>query len=271
MTLEKEDQTPRIERRPSLPAEYERNRIAQEQRDARDRELFEPRIDKHITVHRIALDFLEDNLQSIADCTDLELTADTRPAALWQLSGRSVGIGRLILDALRWGYTTEVLHLARAAHEADRLLMVFRIPEEGALLRQWLTDEKLVRPKAAREAEERFEKRLAEAMEEMGVETLRSTKELTEHIHGEHSQAAHHRRRWVQDAVFPDLRTMIRGVTPYWIRRAGTTASMVAVVEEIVTQVGDAISYFHGPAWYDQHIKELQRSFELVRTPYPLP
>jgi hypothetical protein len=35
--------------------------------------------------------------------------------------------------------------------------------------------------------------------------------------------------------------------------------------------VGDAISYFHGPAWYDQHIKELQRSFELVRTAYPLP
>jgi hypothetical protein len=255
----------------ALPDDVRARREAQEAADVENSRIYKPLIDKHLRIHRIALDFLSDNLQWIADQSDLDLVGNSRPAAIWQMSGRCIGIGRLMLDALEMGYTAEVLHLARAAHEASRLLMLFRIPEEGDLLRQWLADEKWVRPKVVRQAEERFEKRLADAMGEMGLEALPSTKELTEHIYGEHSEAAHHRRRWVQDAVFPDLRMIITGVTPYWRRRAGTVASMVAVVEEIVTQVGDGISYFYGPQWYEEKVKPLQESFAVVRAAYPLP
>src|SRR5918911_2543483 len=124
-----DDLAPRVTRRARLPEEFERNRLAQAAQDERDRLVYEERIEAHITVHNIALDFLEETLQWVAECTDLDLVGDTRPAALWQMGGRSLGICRLILDALRMGYTAEVLHLARAAHEANRLLIVFGIPE----------------------------------------------------------------------------------------------------------------------------------------------
>lgn len=266
-----DDLAPGVTRRPTLPEEFQRSRLAQTAKDERDRIVYEERIEAHITVHGIALDFLEETLQWVAECTDLDLVGDTRPAALWQMGGRSLGICRLILDALRMGYTAEVLHLARAAHEANRLLIVFRIPEEEALLRQWLVDEKWVRPKAAREAEDRFERRLAEAMRSQGFDELPNTKKLNEQIYGQHSEAAHHRRRWTQDAVFPDLRTMIRGRTGHWMRRVGTTAAMVGVVEESVTQIGDALSYLLGPSWYEERVKPLQQTFQALRVTKPLP
>ena len=103
-----------------------------------------------------------------------------------------------MIDALRLGYCGEVLHLARAMHEADQLLDVFCDPEEEAITRKWLADEgkEWVRPKEIREADERAEKRLAEAMREAGVPKIRSTADLTLQMYDAQSQAAHHRRRW---------------------------------------------------------------------------
>lgn len=162
------------------------------------------------------------------------------------MCGRIVGIAQLMLDALRLSYTAELLHLARAVHEADRLLFLFQIPEEADLVKQWLDDEVWVRPKATREAEDRFEERLAEAMKAAGVPGLPRTKPMSEDIYGHHSEAAHHRRRWTQDAVLPDLRTMTRGKSDHWVRRVGTVAAMLPVVEEAVTSVGDLRQYSFG-------------------------
>lgn len=212
--------------------------------------------------------------QWLADELDFDVMGDTRPAGVWQMAGRCIGIAQLIIDALALGYTrTEVQHLARALHEADRLVDIFGIPEEADLLRKWLADEgdEWVRPRAVREAEKRFEKRLAKAMREAGVPELRRTDELTRRIYGQHSEAAHHRRKWTQDAVAPQLRTMIRGRTTVWARRAVGARKMLGIVEESVASVGDALAPFFGPGWYEQHVIPVLASFEALRVTHPLP
>jgi hypothetical protein len=137
-------------------------------------------------------------------------------------------------------------------------------------LRKWLADE-WVRPGEARAAEAEFEERLAEAMRAAGFPELERTSERTRELYGQQSQAAHHRRRWTQDAVFAGQRTMLRGRATVWVRRAATTAAMVGVVEEAVQAVGDALQAFHGPGWYRQEVQPFVESFEALRQSSPLP
>jgi hypothetical protein len=265
VNAEDNDLMPEIARR-ELPADVRRNREMQAAADEADRQRYEQTINAHLTAFRIALDALEADHQRRGDELDFDLVADTRPAAMWQMAGRCIGIARLILDALALGYTAEVLHLARALHEADRLLDAFSDHDEGELLRTWLADEgdEWVRPFHARKAQARFEQRLADAMTEEGKE------ERTRRLYDQFSRAAHHRRQWVQDAVAPELRTMLRGPTAAWARRAMTTAMVVGVVEEAVMSVGDALERFHGQGWYKQNVEPYIASFAVLRTEQPL-
>jgi hypothetical protein len=107
-------------------------------------------------------------------------------------------------------------------------------------------------------------------MREAGVGTLPQTDALSSQLYREHSQAAHHQRRWVQDAVFPRLRTMLRGRSDHWLRRAGTTASLLAVVEEGVLAVGDGLGRFYGPGWYEENVKPLIQGLAAMRQAQPL-
>jgi hypothetical protein len=133
--------TPPMRRTSGPSSDVLRAREAQARLDEHDRVRWEKSIDVHIAAHRQALDFLEETHQWIADHYDLDLMADTRPAAAWQMAGRCIGIARLICDALALGYTAEVLHLARALHEADGLVWMFPQDEGTELLQTWLADE----------------------------------------------------------------------------------------------------------------------------------
>jgi hypothetical protein len=108
-------------------------------------------------------------------------------------------------------------------------------------------------------------------MREAGLPELRRTKDLTLQVYGLQSEGAHHRRRWTQDAVNPELRSMIRGPTAHWRRRAGTAASLLAVVEGSVMTVGDALGFFIGPGWYEQAVKPLLAELAALRAARPLP
>jgi hypothetical protein len=259
------DLTPPVRSR-ELPTVVRHKRAMQAATDEADRRRYERAIDGHLAAFRMALDSLEEAHQEIADRFDLDLIGNTRPAAMWQMTGRCIGIARLIVDALAIGYTAEVLHLGRALHEADRLLDAFGDPDEVPLLQTWLADEQWVRPAHGREAEARFEQRLGEAMTAEGRDELQRTEEKTRRVYALYSEATHHRRRWVQDAVAPELRTMLRGPTTVWVRRAMTTATMAAVIEETVMSVGNALERLHGPGWYDVHVKPYIASFAALRT-----
>ncbi|MFY9487211.1 MAG: hypothetical protein WAP35_00745 [Solirubrobacterales bacterium] len=257
----------------ALPDEVGSARRKMAEVDGRDRLRYEANIAAHLSARRSVLEFLEREHQRIADGTDLDLVAATRPAAAWQMAGRCVGIARLILDAVELGYCSELMHLARALHEADRLLNSFEDPEEDALLRKWLADvgADWVRPTEARNAMERTEQRLAAAAREAGGPELRTTKQLSIDLYDLHSQAAHHRRRWVEDAVFPDERTMMRGRTQAWIRRAVTARAMTGVVDESILCVGNALRHFHERGWFVAQVAPLIDGFEALDTSHPLP
>jgi hypothetical protein len=252
-------------------AQVLRNRQAQAARAELDRARCEKAIEANIAPHRLALDFLETTHQWIADTYGFDLVGDSRQAATWQMCGRCIGIARLMCDALAAGYTAEVLHLARALHEADRLAGIFPQQEGTELLRKWLADEgdEWVRPGQVRAAQKRFAERLAEVVREAGPE-LEMPAGLERQMYGEQSQAAHHRRKWTQDAVFPDQRTMLRGPTTDWARRAARTASMLVVVEEAVMAVGDALGEFMPPGWYIKNVVPFLQTFESLRVARPL-
>jgi hypothetical protein len=243
-----------------------RNREAQAARNERDRARWESAIEANIAPHRLALDHLAETHQRIADTYDFDLIGDSRQAATWQMAGRCIAIARLMCDAAL-GYTADVLHLARALHEADGLVGVFPVEEGTELLRQWLADEgnASVRPGPVRAAQERFEQRIAEMAREAGRPELEVPEGLQRQIYGDQSQAAHHRRKWTQDAVSPPLRTMLRGPADVWARRAVTTAAMLPVVDESVIAVGDALAQFMPPGWYSEHVVPFVQTFEAVR------
>lgn len=270
--FEHDDLTPPMRRTRGPDPRVLRNREEQAARDEYDQRRWEKSIEAHIAAHRVALDFLEETHQRIADTHDFDLIGDSRPAAMWQMTGRCIGIARLICDALALGYTAEVMHLARALHEADRLADIFALPEGTDLVRKWLADEgnEWVRPGEVRAAESRFEDRLAQAMRDFGVPELQRAREATRTLYGHQSQAAHHRRKWTQDAVAPQLRTMFRGPTTVWSRRAVTTAAMLGVVEEAVLSVGDTLAAFMPSSWYGQHITPFVATFEAHRATQPL-
>lgn len=248
------------------------NRSVQAERNRRDRAAWERPIEAHVAAHRMAVDFLAETHQWIADNRDFELDAHSRPAAVWQMSGRCLGIARLVCDASMLGYTSEILHLMRALHEADRLLMIFGLPEGEELLGRWLADDgnDWVRPREVRQAEDAFESRLADAMRARDLPEIARTEDKTRALYGYQSEAAHHRRKWTQDAVAPLLREMIYGPTEAWERRANHVAAGLGVVEESVTTVGDALSPFMAEGWFTNHIKPFSAAFDALRTTQPL-
>lgn len=269
---EEDELQPEINSRP-LPDSVRRERARMAEVDARDRALYETAIEKHLVARTVALDALEAQLDRLAEETDLDLIGDTRPAAVWQMAGRCIGIGRLMLDALAMGYTAELPHLARALHEADRLLAAFEYPSEEPLLRKWLADDghEWVRPKEAREALARIEQMIRDGTGVAGEEAINSIEQLNMTIYDQHSRAAHHRRSWVQDAVFPDERKMIRGISDAWIRRAMTTHSMVKVVDESIIFVGSALANFFDTGWYSANVMPLMNSLDSLHEVFVLP
>lgn len=253
-----------------LPAYVERKRARQAATDTADRKRYEKAIDAHLAALRMALNGLEHAHQQLADGYDFDLVADTRPAAIWQMSGRCIGIARLVLDAVALGYTSEHLILIRSLHEADRILDVFCDPAESGLLARWLADERTIKPSDSRKAEQRFEERLGEWMTDEGLPELPRTEQPTRDLYSKYSEAAHHRRAYVQDLVSSPLRQMLRGSATVWERRAVAVGVASAAVEEAVESVGGGLAFFYGAPWYEQNIKPYIESFAALRLAQPL-
>ncbi len=261
--------TPRITPR-RLPVYIESKRVRQAATDTADRKRYEKPINAHLAAQRMALDGLEHTHQQLADGYGFDLVADTRPAAIWQMSGRCIGIARLILDSVALGYTSEHLILIRSLHEADRLLDVFCDPDESGLLTRWLSDERTIKPSESRKAEQRFEERLGEWMTDEGLPELPRTEQPTRELYGKYSEAAHHRRTYVQDLVSSPLRQMLRGRATTWERRAVAAGIAAATVEEAVESVGGGLAFFYGTPWYEENIKPYIESFAALRLSQPL-
>ena len=262
------DLNPRLSPR-DLAANIRCNRALQAVKDEQDRTRFEDVIAAHARTREMALDTLAEAHQASADRWDFELTRDSRPAAMWQMRGRCIGIARAILHLLAHGYAAELPHLGRALHEAVRLLDALGDPDEDELLRKWLAG-RYVSPTEVRKAEQRREERLAAAMTGEGRPELPRTEALTRQIHKRLSQAAHHQRSAVQAEVAPLLRTMTTGVVA-WELRGRDAPMLLLLVGEAIDSVGGALERFHGPPWYAESIKPYKARFEALQQELPLP
>jgi hypothetical protein len=122
----------------------------------------------------------------------------------------------------------------------------------------------------ARDAEGRFERALAEAMEAAGVPAA-SIREKTEALYDLMSRVAHNRRSSCVDAVFEAGRMMAYGRHPSPIRRAGYAAWAASMTTEVVNSVGDALRalYSHDGLFTDR-IVPLRDAIEAVRVSAPL-
>lgn len=263
------DLEPKIARQ-ELSADVITNRA----RAAEEYEHFEailrPRVDAHVATYGMALDVLAGFHQQLADTLDFDVTGDTRQAAVWQMSGRCVGLARALLYLVRVGFCAESIPTARALHEADRLLDAFADPDEDELLRQWLRDSDWIPPREARKARARIEEKLDEAMRDAGVPPIRQTVDLSSDLYGNLSKAGHHRRPWVADAVSVPLRQMATGPHPDPVRRAGYVEWAGHVIEEAVQTVGDAFVRFYGAGFFMKQIAPLVTSFKAIREAQPL-
>lgn len=243
----------------------------QEARDRRaadaeaERAFYEPRIREHLEFHRGVITYLDGVQQWIADTYDFDLAGDTRPAAVWQMSGRILGSCHMIIDNLEMGYTSEVVNSGRSVHEANRLLEVFLMPKEKDLLRRWMDDQNIPAV-TLRKAERRYQKEVVKLMKAQGLEAnFPSTDELSGQIYGKLSGSSHHRRTWVEDNVIKSERRMIKGRTDVWIRRAATTDALLGVVEESVIIVADAFALFNETGWYEKQIVPLINAIRNLR------
>ena len=267
------------ENRDELDSEFGASPLADEVRRARDERdsrtdaeqaSFEPRIQEHLNIHRGAIDWLDDVHQWIADIYDFDIAGDNRAAPVWKMSGRILGFCHLIIDSLEMGYTAEVASLGRDIHEANRLLELFLMPNEKELLKRWLADQN-IKAGTVRKAERRNQKEVEDQMKNQGLEAaFPSLETISGKVYGELSGAAHHRRKWVDDNVIESERRMIKGKTDVWIRRAATTDSLLAVVEESIIIVGDAFSQFNEPGWYKANVGRFLEAFATLRLTMPL-
>jgi hypothetical protein len=128
---------PEITQRP-LPEETRAVRAHYEQAMRGLEELLRPRLEGHLLVLQGSIDRLVELHAAVVDQSDIELGAETRWAALWELSGRCLALANLFVAELRMGITAETAGTIRVTDEAAHLLHAVAADEDGALARRWL-------------------------------------------------------------------------------------------------------------------------------------
>src|SRR4051794_24213346 len=108
------------------------------QTNERNREILEPLVSAHLTGYDAARTELVDAHRYVTDQTDLDLQGKSREAGQWLIAGRCLGLAHAAHIAVAAWLIVEVMPVLRSLHEAMRLLSVFRLPGEEALVDRWL-------------------------------------------------------------------------------------------------------------------------------------
>ena len=278
-----------------LPEEVKQRRWAVNAQNERVDAALQPRFHEHLRVLEQAVDRLADAHQAIADGTDLDLAGDSRQAAVWTVAGRCIGHTRALLVLLKAGFAGETAVQMRAMHEATRLVAALADDEESNLLRRWLTDadNKWVRPKETRSAQQRIhgrfrsdlERARAEALAEGDAERTAMIEEALDRtptpeeealsraasqIYDVLSKAAHLRRSGTRDSTSRALRRMATGPHPDPAIRASYVDYGGRLVEEVLLTVGETLSRFYAPGWYMEQIKPLIDDLHRARESSPI-
>jgi hypothetical protein len=210
----------------------------------------------------------------VTDRVDFDLRGYTRPAAIWALAGRCLGVLRAILVQVEAGVCCEVLVTGRGLHEALQLLLVVSLPPEEAILRKWLDDagkHEHATPGLARKANDRLGKKLGELAAAAGSdEVVPDMAAVAGDLYDLLSRAGHNRRQAVLDAVSVPLRRMTVGYDPDPLERALYTSWATTMTSEVVAFVGDALDLFIQMDFAAKVVQPLQQRIADVRRSHPL-
>lgn len=221
-------------------------------------------VEETLVFYRETIHWLSQHHAAYARETSHDLRASERHNAIWKLSGQSIGAACTLVELLAQGYTTQTWPTLRAIHEADRLLVAVADPSEEDITRRWLADREISQHEA-RAAEQRQAIRISAAVEAAGGEPVtEDIEQLAKHIYRRMSQAAHHQRSVVDEAIDHDARTMFYGVDPSVARRFEYVVVGGGLLHEVLLLVGDALSTLWGPPFYAQHLSPMLRQFEPV-------
>jgi hypothetical protein len=256
----------------ALSAEIVNRRLASAAQDMEEAAGIQPRIEGHLRVYEDAIDALIAEHQRLVERSDLDLEATTRWVAVWELSGRCLGICKLIVYEMRGGFTSEAVGTMRTLHEAVHLLSAAAFAEEEDIARRWLAGD-YVRPKEARDAMSRQAAYAQDLMRQAGVEPEAGTPidELATQIYDVLSRPAHHRRGGFNESISRAMRLFVYGPHPNPQTRAVHVAYAGELLEEAVITVGGALGSIFGPSYFRDQVKPLVEGFEHVRNLMPLP
>jgi hypothetical protein len=260
---------PQLGRR-DLPAETIRLRdLADEQMALITVEIQEG-IDAHLAAYRHVVDSLIHTHEEIAERSDIDLEAETRWVATWELSGRCLAVSRVLLHDLQGGFAAEAVGTLRALHEAVQLLSALAFHLEDDAARCWLAGE-WIRPKDARKIQGRKQELALERMAEAGIEPEGGDiMALGQEIYSHMSESAHHQRGGFRESVAVALRRFAYGPHPDPTVRAAWVDYAGELLEEVTLVVGDAFADMVGREYMLEYVRPLQASLVAVRESYPL-
>lgn len=210
-----------------------------------------PRIAAHLDGYMAAVGEIAQAHHWIADHTELDLTADTRPTALWLVSGRCIGQANASLGLLRAGYVLQVPPLLRCMQEGLTLLSALQ--HDDKVLKKWNRDRNSVDMKQALASVDRWQEQMREDMLKAGVRPTGRTKSFFKQGYGRLSEFTHYRRRHIVDEVAKDARLMPLGSHPSAQIHAARVWETGWTIIQMVSVVGHALSFSTlGRAWFDR-------------------
>jgi hypothetical protein len=224
-------------------------------------------IDLHIDAYEKAVERLVSTHASIASGTDLIIGSDTRWSAIWELSGRCLTECRLLIHALRAGFSVEASSNVRAMFEAMYLLAAVEF--DDATARRWLAGDD-VRPKKARAVMATRQALARERMKEQGVQVMGDVVATGEWLYKHFSDSAHHRRGAITASISLERREFAYGPHPDPAKRGCAVDHAGELIETALIVVIGSLAHIVGPDGLSDALAEQAAVLEQLRTTQPL-
>jgi hypothetical protein len=230
--------------------------------------VLQPRLDGHLQAYRLAVEPLVDFHRKLVEETDLDLAAETRWVAIWEMSGRCLALAKALIDQLSQGWGPETVGVARVLHEGANLLMTFVESEEVG--HRWREGEH-VRPGEARNlVATSYQEDLERIVAELGIEVDANMRQIQNEVYRRLSQGAHNDRPGFADSIARDLREFAYGPHPDPRVRALYVEFGGELIEQIVMEVGHALGRIYGDGFYIREVQPLVHAIHAVREQMPI-
>lgn len=252
-----------------LPTSATRARTEAASESDRLERILRPRIDGHLLAYEGVLAELVQHHRSVGETIAFGMGDKNRWTAVWEMSGRCLGLCGALLVQLRAGYASETVPTMRCIHEAAQLASVLNGPGEERMLRRWLADEYLG-AQQVREAERRIQRRFREQLAAFGIpvgEDFSAAREIYDIL----SKPAHNVRIGFAESLSVPQLLFVCGPHPYPIQRAVHVCFGGLLLVEVAQRIGLIFAVrFLGNGFYSETIVPIVDSINVLHAAMPI-